>query len=149
MFSIICDGLRYTVTCLINNGAVTMVDAIVDTGALYTCYKAEQISDTLTEEQFIDGECRLIGGFVSGRQNQNAVKFYQYFVPQFTIGTIDMGARSVWITFDERISDNVLGMDILKSVAYMQLEDSNELYFFKDRRELFSAVRNLQNEGEK
>ena len=68
------------------------------------------------------------------------MKFYEYTVKQFTIGTIDIGERAIWITFDSRISDNVLGMDILKSVAYLQYENSNELIFFKDRQELKAYV---------
>ena len=45
MFSTVCDGLRYTLTCIINNDALSLVDTIVDTGAFWTCYKASEISE--------------------------------------------------------------------------------------------------------
>lgn len=142
VFSTASDRSRYTVTCIINQGDVSVVDTIVDTGAICTCYKAEQISDTLKEESFIGGEYRFLGGFVDGQDGFNAVKFYKLNVKQFTIGTIDLGARSVWITFDKRISDNVLGMDILRGVSFLQYDRQDEICFFKDREELRDYVNN-------
>ena len=140
MYSTKSEGTRYVVTCLINDGGLALVDTIVDTGAMFTCYKAEQISPDLSEEQFENNEFRFIGGFIDGQNGSNAVKFYKYFVKQFTIGTIDIGDRIIWITFDRRINDNVLGMDILKAVAYLQYDNSDELVFFKDKDELKSYV---------
>ena len=140
MYSIACDGLRYTATYLINQEKVTLVDTIVDTGALYTCYKAEQIDESLREDCFSGVEYKYIGGFVDGEHGKNAVKFYRYSVKQFTIGTIDMGERSVWVTFDKRVNDNVLGMDIHRSATILQFGDSDELSFFIDINELREYV---------
>ncbi len=140
MFSTSSDRLRYTVTCIINQNGIVLIDTIVDTGAKFTCYKADQISKHIFEKQFQDAEYKYIGGFVNGRNLSEAVKFYSYNVTQFTIGSIDLGARKIWITFDERIADNVLGIDILDSVTYLHYENSNELIFFKDRNELKTYV---------
>ena len=140
MFSTVCEGLRYTLVCIINKGSVSLVDTIVDTGAFWTCYKADQIGGGLTEAQFSEKETKVIGGFVNGKQSKNAVRFYRYDVDQFTIGTVDLGSQTVWVTFDERINDNVLGMDILRKVTYLQLEDTGTLYFFKDKDEMKSFV---------
>ena len=41
------------------------------------------------------------------------------------------------------IMDNVLGMDILKTVTYLQLNDSQELDFFSNNDELKSYVNNF------
>ncbi len=118
------------------------MDTIVDTGAMYTCYKADQFNEDLNESQFHDSECKYIGGFVKAYPADGAVKFYSYKVKQFTIGTIDIGTRNIWITFDKRINDNVLGMDLLKAVAYLQYENSEELLFFKNKDELKAFVMN-------
>ena len=39
-----------------------------------------------------------------------------YHVNQFAIGTVDLGERDIWITFDDRVSDDLLGMDNLSDV---------------------------------
>ena len=48
----------------------------------------------------------------------------------------------VWITFDERISDNVLGMDILNKLAILQYDNTNEMLLFADKAELQKYVIN-------
>lgn len=142
MFSITSEGLRYVVTCILNQDGISLLDTIVDTGAMYTCYRADQVGEELSEDQFCDGESKSIGGFVDGQNVVNAVKFYKYDVKQFAVGTIDLGSTSIWITFDERVSDNVLGMDILNKVAFLQYDNSDELLLFADKAELQKYVLN-------
>ena len=142
MYSIAGDGLRYTVTSIVNQNVIALVDSIVDTGAIYTCYKAEQVDVRLREEQFAGSACQEIGGFVDGKHGRNTVKFYKYSVKQFTIGTINMGERAIWITFDKRITDNVLGMDILQSISFMQEADERTLHFFQNKDEMKEYISN-------
>ena len=134
------DELRYVVTCITNRDAVRVVETIVDTGAKYTCYRASFIDDELREEDLGTNQSVEIGGFVSADEPINKVRFYRYPLRQFTIGSIDLGKRDIWITFDGRVKDNVLGMDILKSVSFMQYADTRELHFFTDEDELKSFV---------
>ncbi len=115
------DELRYVVTCITNQRSIRLIETIVDTGAKYTCYQAAFIDDTLVEKDMMDQQSMDIGGFVDGDERKNTVRFYRYPVKQFTIGSIDVGARDVWITFDKRVKDNVLGLDILQSVSFLQL----------------------------
>ena len=141
MYSTKCSrDLRYIVTCITNTNTVSLVDTIVDMGAKRTCYQARLVDSSLSENQFEDKPCKLIGGFVCGREPENAVRFYKYSLQQFTIGNIDMGAQDIWITFDARIQDNVLGMDILRSVCLLQYANEDELFFFNDKSELQSFV---------
>lgn len=56
-----------------------------------------------------DCEIKFLGGLVKGSR----VKFYKCALKQFTIGSINMGEQGIWITFYERVTDTVLGMDIL------------------------------------
>ena len=141
MYSTSCNSdLRYIVTCITNDGKISLLDTIVDMGARRTCYQARLIDSSLSESQFVGKPYKLIGGFIGGREVKNTVCFYEYRLQQFTIGNIDMGEQTIWITFDDRIQDNVLGMDILHSVCMLQYADENELYFFNDKSELKSFV---------
>ena len=60
------------------------------------------------------------------------MKFYKYYVKQFTIGSIDLGSQEIWITFDERITDVILGMDILRQVIMILNSYNQQIYFCKD-----------------
>ena len=51
-----------------------------------------------------------------GIDNGVTVRFYKYHLRQFTIGNINMKEQDIWITFDERITNIILGMDILKQI---------------------------------
>ncbi len=143
MFSTKCENLRYVITCIVNQDSINLVDTIVDTGAMHTCYKAELINEDLTENSLSVANTHFIGGFVDGANIDRAVKFYEYTVSQFTIGTVNLGEQKIWVTFDDRISDNVLGMDLLRKVAFLQLEHDDRLYFFKDRLELAKSIETL------
>ena len=43
-----------------------------------------------------------------------------------------MGAQGIWITFDEKVTDIVLGMDILKQVIMITNPYDQQIYFCKD-----------------
>ena len=54
---------------------------------------------------------------------------------QFTIGNIDMGEQDIWITFDERITDIILGMDILKQIIMITNPYDQKIYFCRERED--------------
>ncbi len=76
----------------------------------------------------MDHEQKFISGFVKG----SVVTFYRIHLRQFTIGNIDMGEQDIWITFDDRVTDAVLGMDILKQVMMITNPYDQRIYFCKD-----------------
>ena len=43
-----------------------------------------------------------------------------------------MEEQDIWITFDKRVTDNVLGMDILKQVIMITNPYEQKIYFCKD-----------------
>lgn len=43
-----------------------------------------------------------------------------------------MGEQDIWITFDERVTDTVLGMDILQQVIFTANLYNKRIYFCKD-----------------
>ena len=102
------------------------------------------LDGTLSEKDFADAACKHLTGFVSGRNTtKDSVKFYDYRINQFTIGNINLGEQNIWITFDDRIKDNVLGLDLLQKICLLQFNDTQELLFFKDKQELLEYVRNI------
>jgi len=70
----------------------------------------------------------LVGGFVEGEY----LKFYRLPLRQFTVGNIDLGEQDIWITFDEKITDIILGMDILKQIVMITNPYNQRIYFCKD-----------------
>lgn len=43
-----------------------------------------------------------------------------------------MGRQDIWVTFDKRVTDTVLGMDILKQVIMITNPYNQKVYFCKD-----------------
>ena len=128
MYSTCMKNDRYTVKCLIVSEYVTLEKFIVDTGARFSCCNHRIVGGKLREEQLAGCETKYIGGFVQGE----AVRFYRYSLKQFTVGNIDMGVRDIWITFDERVTDIILGMDILKQMIIVLNSYNRMIYFCKD-----------------
>jgi len=104
---------------------------VVDTGAKFTCCNYKVIDGQMKEKELLDCEERIIGGLVKGQ----FLKFYRLPLRQFTIGNIDMGQQNIWITFDERITDIILGMDILKQIIMITNPYNQQVYFCKDSDE--------------
>ena len=138
------DDNRYIIVCIANETSVAVVDTIVDTGAMRTCYMASDIDPDLTEDQVSNNPQKTILGFTDVESPENGILFYQYPVKQFTIGNIDLGKQDIWITFDERISDNLLGLDILQHITFLQIADSHKLSFFEDMDDFNKYVSDLQ-----
>ena len=106
---------KYQIQGIVVSDKVRSVKFIVDTGAEYTCCHYTSVNLSICEENLITAETKLFGGFVKSLP----VKFYKLRLQQFTIGNIDMGSQEIWVTFDERVTDTVLGVDILQQVIFM------------------------------
>lgn len=131
MYSTCMKNDRYLVKCLTVSSYITSNHFIVDTGARLTCCKYSFIDKNIREADVADCETRLVGGLVRG----SMVKFYKYPLKQFTIGNIDMGRRDIWLTFDARITDIILGMDILKQVIMIMNPYNQRVHFCKDEED--------------
>ena len=123
---------RYVAKCIVNRNGPSVVDFVVDTGAKYTCCSSMSIGVKLSKEQLTGIESKLLGGMISG----STLRVYKYHVQQFSVGTVDMGEQDIWITFDPRATDDVLGMDILRNSFFLQDADKEELYFSRSLDEL-------------
>lgn len=43
-----------------------------------------------------------------------------------------MGEQDIWITFDKRVTDTVLGMDVLQKIIFTVNSYDKRIYFCKD-----------------
>lgn len=133
--------LRYLVTCVADMNDIRFASAIFDTGAMYTCFQANILKPSLKETDFDESQCKIIGGFVDSKNNKNTVKIYRYKVNRFILQDIAIDNCYIWLTFDTRVTDNVVGMDIIQHISFMQYSDSNELKLFKNREDLINYVK--------
>ncbi|MDE7477274.1 MAG: retropepsin-like domain-containing protein [Lachnospiraceae bacterium] len=128
MYSTNIKDNRYLVRCLAVANEISVNNFVVDTGAKITCCNSDFMDENILEKDVAKCEVKLLGGLVKG----NVVKFYRYPLKQFTIGNINMGEQDIWITFDKRVTDIILGMDILKQIIMITNPYNQKIYFCKD-----------------
>ena len=127
MYSVKLKDNRITVQCnMLKSGKLKFIRAVYDTGAKYSCFRASYISSYLNEESLTGHEEKLLAGFVG----TVASKFYQFHVERLALGNVDLGAQEIWITFDENVTTNVIGYDILSQVTRASLAHSGVELFF-------------------
>lgn len=131
MYSTNINDNRYVIQCILVHDDTCVRQFIVDTGARFTCCYYAVVDLDLHEEKIAAKEAKTLGGFVQGV----SVIFYRLHLKQFTIGNIDMGEQDIWVTFDERVTDTVLGMDILQQVIFTANPYDKRIYFYKDRED--------------
>ncbi len=128
MYSTNLKDERFVVDCISVWEKGRVIQFTVDTGAMFTCCNFSVLGKSLQKKDFISNEMKLLGGFIKGEP----VIFYKCRLKQFTIGNIDMGTQNIWVTFDERVTDTVLGMDILQQVIFTANPYDKRIYFCKD-----------------
>ena len=126
MYSLKNSDDRFVANCVVMYRRPRVRRFVIDTGARYTCCSYDYINPSLKEEDFQGCRTKMLGGFVANV----GMKFYECRLAQFTIGTVDLRDQSIWITFDPRIADSLLGMDILKQVLFLNRPDKNEIEIF-------------------
>ena len=129
MYSTKLKDERFSVECITLVEKVRVIQFVVDTGAKFTCCNYKELDKNIHEEEFAGCEIKTIGGFIEG----SVVKFYRCGLKQFTIGNIDMHEQDIWITFDKRVKETVLGMDILQQITFIANSCNKMIYFCKDR----------------
>lgn len=117
------------IRCITVTKQIAANNFIVDTGAMFTCCNYSFLDENMQEKEIAGCVVKLIGGLIKGE----AVKFFKLRLKQFTIGDIDLGEQDIWITFDERVTDIILGMDILKKIIMITNPYNKKIYFCKDK----------------
>ena len=126
VYSTSISANKCLVECIAVLDKVRAVKFIIDTGVMFTCCNYMFFDVHMEEEDY--KETKILGRFVKGLP----VNFYKCSLKQFTIGNIDMGRQDIWITFDKRVTDIVLGLDILKQVIMITNSYEQKVYFCKD-----------------
>lgn len=136
MFSIDLSDDRFFANCMVNHNMPRIRRFVVDTGAKYTCCSYYYVNPLLNESDFAQEETKFLGGFVANV----GMKFYKCKIKQFTVGTVDLGEQDIWITFDDRIADSLLGMDVLKKILYLNEPDNSQLIIYSNNDELYNYI---------
>ena len=102
---------------------------------------ALSIDPNLTEEDFKGCEKTTLKGLID--DNELAVTAYKYMVTDFYFGNIHIGAVNIKIVFDDRITDNVVGMDVISRITRLGIANTDKIYFFKDRSELADHIHSI------
>ncbi len=131
MYSTKLMNQRYEIECISLTRVLKIQRFIVDTGAMYTCCHYSMIDEQLQESDLSEMKIKFIGGLING----SAVKFYEYPLKQFTIGNINRGTCNIWITFDKRVVDMVLGLDLLKDMVFLNRPSDGALCFFESEKQ--------------
>ena len=155
MLNILCNNNRYITVSLVHKLKTgnkikdsDKIDALIDTGAVFTCFMADSFQNVrLKEEDFKDENTMELGGFITRADEGDLVsslsaRFYEYQVNTFTIGNINLKSQKIWITFDKRIEWNLIGMDMLSKIGLIQYPNSNILSIFENEDELNTYVIN-------
>ena len=121
---------KYIVTSILNNENVFLLDGVFDTGAMYTCYRGDMLG--LVEDDVRHNPSKTLRGVVG----DSSFTVYKYTVPQYTIGNIDLGCSDIWVTFNEQVSDNVVGMDHISKVCFFQDANTDTLRVSRTKSEL-------------
>lgn len=129
MYSTNIRNNKCFIECITVSQETNMIRFIVDTGAMFSCCNYKFFDINMVENDLKGNEIKFLGGFVKG----SPVKFYRCSIKQFTIGNIDLGEQDIWITFDKRVTDTVLGMDILQQVIFTANPYNKKIYFCKDK----------------
>ena len=76
--------------------------------------------------------------------NELSVTVYKYGIENFYFGNIHLGYVKVGIVFDERITDNIVGLDVIGRINRLGLANTDEMLFFKDTAEFVSYVKEFE-----
>ncbi len=131
---------RVVVRCaVLSEKRIKFISAVYDTGARYTCFCANILNPGLSESDLTGSETKNLAGFIS----DDASKFYKYDVEQFSFGNIVLGNQTIWITFDERVTTNLVGYDIIRQISRTSIANTDIEYFFATEDELKTYITSL------
>lgn len=120
---------RFVPVCIVNkNGNFALVDTLFDTGALYTCYNISSLR--LNYNDIKHCKKKYING-IDDKTN-SVVTLYEYRVTQFIIGNLNLGTQTIWVSPDNSLGNNVLGMDIISRIGFIKKLNEDKLYIYND-----------------
>ena len=140
MYCVNLQDNRIVVSCnILNEGKIRFLSVTYDTGARYSCFRADLLSGALKETDCAHAETKYLTGFIG----EEASLFYKYRVDKFAFGNIDLGEQSIWITFDDRVTANLVGYDIIRQISRVSIGLSDKENFFASCEELRDYILSL------
>lgn len=128
------------------NGKFSKLLCVFDTGAKFTAIQdvSIKIRNLNATNIFYTGEDKMLSGFVSSGDRNNKLKysilFHKVIVSKLSISNIVFNNIPIWVTFDKRATNDVLGMNII-SKLYTFIGDG-EVYITNNRNELIEFMKN-------
>lgn len=120
---------RFVPVCIVNkNGNFALVDTLFDTGALYTCYNISSLRLNFGDVK----RCKKKHIKGIDDKTNSVITLYEYKVTQFTIGNLNLGKQTVWVSPDNSLGNNVLGMDIISRIGFIKKLNEDKLYMYND-----------------
>lgn len=131
---------RVKVGCICNTFSkkYKIVEAIFDTGACVTLFSAKALG-TMFSKQDVVAKTRGIS--ISGFATDRPIIVYRVKINQLTLGTLDLEEQYIFITFDDAVKTNVVGMDIISQLSFYYSNDVKRLCIFKNNNDLVKFIR--------
>lgn len=122
---------RYQWKCRVSyKGVDAYIPFLVDTGACFSTCSSVFLNPYWKESDFAGMDYTFFGGYTNKTLQS---KHYRYHLDKFAVGNIKLESRDIWVTFDPNIDINLLGMDILQDISFLQIAKAGKLVFFKDK----------------
>ena len=137
---------RVTISCIFNRGEnkKVLLRPVFDTGAMYTLLRASRLGRNLSKSDLDIVDKRVITGFAKDRP----FEIYKIKVLQLTVSNISLEEQYVWVTFDDLVSDDVIGFDILKNLNFFYSDIDSTVHIFrtfKDMQDYMIDDANIKN----
>lgn len=120
MYNMSIDNNRITAQLnLTYNKMFKKVRCVYDTGAMYTAINALSLDfDNSYKDYFRNvAEVKYIGGLIVNKDNKGISSdfavYYKLHLNEVSIGNIVLKDVQIWVTFDDNVSNDIIGMDII------------------------------------
>ncbi len=137
MFSVKNSGNSYKVKCMLNKDPYSTISFYVDTGSDITVVNGDALGYLVDKNQIINDtpkeNIKIIGGIVLDKENnsQYIAIAYKYHVSSFILHEdVVLYGVDIWVIFDKKFTNNLLGVDILHKLLYLNNPMSDSLVFF-------------------
>ncbi len=98
-----------------------------DPGAQNTCVSAAELHITDSEDVFVEKYKPNWKYEGTGIDDRSSIYFYQVIVDSFEVQGVELGKVPIYITFDDRFSKRLLGLDLLNLLNYSVDNDLREM----------------------
>lgn len=118
---------------LLTNGQHTALGCVFDTGAMYTCIPEAQLQNV--KAILYKGVSYHIAGSVS----TEIYEMFEASSEKVKVGDIDIGPQTIYVIKDTRVTNAVLGMDLLSQLDFTHSALYNKINIRRPSDRIFIA----------